>query len=111
MADNNIVQHSETKLNPNVNNLGDNTFFQSAYHGTPYRFDKISLENIGTGEGAQAHGWGLYFAENKEDLIKALELGNGKFINVPNNNAGEAAKINDKTVEKSISNISIIFGR
>ncbi len=42
------------------------TFFQSAYHGTPHRFDKFSLENIGTGEGAQAHGWGLYFAGDKE---------------------------------------------
>lgn len=43
-----------------------NIYFQSAYHGTPHRFDEFSTENIGTGEGAQAHGWGLYFAENKE---------------------------------------------
>lgn len=42
------------------------SFYQSAYHGTPYKFDNFSLENIGTGEGNQAHGWGLYFAENKE---------------------------------------------
>ena len=41
-------------------------YFQSAYHGTPHRFDEFSLDNIGTGEGAQAHGWGLYFAENRE---------------------------------------------
>jgi hypothetical protein len=40
--------------------------FQSAYHGSPHKFDKFSTDNIGTGEGAQAHGWGLYFAENKE---------------------------------------------
>lgn len=39
---------------------------QSAYHGTPHRFDEFSLDNIGSGEGAQAHGWGLYFAENRE---------------------------------------------
>ena len=43
-----------------------NIYFQSAYHGTPHRFDEFSLDAIGTGEGAQAHGWGLYFAENKE---------------------------------------------
>jgi hypothetical protein len=55
-----------------VNNQGTfdtenlNIYFQSAYHGTPHRFDEFSLDNIGTGEGAQAHGWGLYFAENKE---------------------------------------------
>lgn len=41
-------------------------YFQSAYHGTPHRFDEFSLKKIGSGEGAQAHGWGLYFAGNKE---------------------------------------------
>lgn len=41
-------------------------YFQSAYHGTPHRFDEFSLDAIGTGEGAQAHGWGLYFAGNKD---------------------------------------------
>lgn len=34
-----------------------------AYHGTPYVFDKFSTEKIGTGEGAQAFGWGLYFTD------------------------------------------------
>lgn len=42
------------------------TFYQSAYHGTPHRFDNFSTAHIGTGEGAQAHGWGLYFAQSKE---------------------------------------------
>lgn len=41
-------------------------YYQSAYHGTPHKFDEFSLEHIGSGEGVQAHGWGLYFAENKE---------------------------------------------
>ena len=55
-----------------VNNYGTfdaenpNIYYQSVYHGTPYMFDEFSLNNIGTGEGAQAHGWGLYFAENRE---------------------------------------------
>jgi hypothetical protein len=35
-----------------------------AYHGSPHDFDKFSMEKIGTGEGAQAYGHGLYFAEN-----------------------------------------------
>jgi hypothetical protein len=35
-----------------------------AYHGTPHKFDQFDLEKIGTGEGAQAYGHGLYFAEN-----------------------------------------------
>ena len=35
-----------------------------AYHGSPYDFDKFDLSKIGTGEGAQAYGKDLYFAEN-----------------------------------------------
>ena len=35
-----------------------------AYHGSPYKFSKFSIESIGTGEGAQSYGHGLYFAEN-----------------------------------------------
>jgi len=38
----------------------------TAYHGSPHKFDKFSSDNIGTGEGAQAYGHGLYFAENKD---------------------------------------------
>jgi N12 class adenine-specific DNA methylase len=34
-----------------------------AWHGTPHKVDRFSVEKIGTGEGAQAYGWGLYFAE------------------------------------------------
>ncbi len=37
-----------------------------AFHGSPHDFDQFSLSKIGTGEGAQAYGHGLYFAENPE---------------------------------------------
>jgi len=37
----------------------------TAYHGSPHSFDKFDLSKIGTGEGAQAYGHGLYFAENE----------------------------------------------
>ena len=37
-----------------------------AYHGTPHKFDRFDMSKIGTGEGAQAYGHGLYFAENPE---------------------------------------------
>lgn len=40
-------------------------FNQPAYHGSPHIFEKFSLENIGGGEGAQVHGWGLYFGKTK----------------------------------------------
>lgn len=41
-------------------------FEQRAWHGSSHDFDKFDLGYIGTGEGAQAHGWGLYFAGNKD---------------------------------------------
>jgi hypothetical protein len=40
-----------------------------AFHGTPHKVDKFSTAKIGTGEGAQAYGWGLYFAEEKQVAI------------------------------------------
>lgn len=36
-----------------------------AYHGSPHDFDRFDLSKIGTGEGAQAYGHGLYFAEKE----------------------------------------------
>lgn len=43
------------------------TIAQRAYHGTPHRgIERFSTKNIGTGEGNQAYGWGLYFAGNKD---------------------------------------------
>ena len=52
--------------------------YQRAYHGTPYRFEsqpgfplgRFDLDAIGTGEGAQAYGWGIYFAES-QDVAKS----------------------------------------
>ena len=36
-----------------------------AYHGSPHDFDKFSMDKIGSGEGNQTYGHGLYFAENE----------------------------------------------
>ena len=60
---NNIIADEETLRKKRVE---AGTFYQSAYHGTPYSFDHFDLGAIGTGEGAQAHGYGLYFAQDKE---------------------------------------------
>jgi len=35
-----------------------------AFHSSPHDFDRFDLSKIGTGEGAQVYGHGLYFAEN-----------------------------------------------
>ena len=50
-----------------ADDAGD-VMFQLAWHGTPYRgIEKtgFKLNKIGTGEGAQAYGWGIYFASQR----------------------------------------------
>ncbi len=46
--------------------IGPATFSISAFHGTPHKVDRFRMDRIGTGEGAQVQGWGLYFAGRKE---------------------------------------------
>ena len=50
----------------NYRNANSNVFYQSAWHGSPHDFDEFDLGAIGTGEGNQVHGWGLYFAKDKK---------------------------------------------
>lgn len=38
---------------------------QAAFHGSPHRFEQFSLDAVGAGEGQQAFGWGLYFAQRE----------------------------------------------
>jgi hypothetical protein len=49
----------------NATITGPANYSIGAFHGTPHKVDKFSTAKIGTGEGAQAYGWGLYFAENR----------------------------------------------
>jgi hypothetical protein len=54
----------------------------TAYHGTPHRFaaeegaplGRFRAEKIGSGEGAQAYGYGLYFAESP-GVAKSYKIG------------------------------------
>ena len=41
-------------------------YYQTAWHGSPYDFEHFDLGAMGSGEGNQVHGWGLYFAKNRE---------------------------------------------
>ena len=58
------------------------TYNQSAWHGSPHDFDTFDLGAIGTGEGNQVHGWGLYFAKDKKvskqykDVLSKLQGSN-----------------------------------
>jgi len=48
-----------------IGNQASSVMAARAFHGTPHNVDRFSTDKIGTGEGAQAYGWGLYFAENE----------------------------------------------
>lgn len=48
---------------------------QPAFHGSPHKFNKFSLHQIGTGEGTQSVGYGLYFASQKEVAEVYKQLG------------------------------------
>jgi len=51
------------------------------YHGSPYKFSKFLKEKIGTGEGAQAFGRGLYFAENPKVAGQYRMAGQAGYLN------------------------------
>lgn len=57
------------RLNQNLAMLNDDGTLSKgilAYHGTPHEFNKFDISKVGTGEGAQAYGHGLYFAEHPD---------------------------------------------
>jgi hypothetical protein len=51
-----------------------------AYHGSPHEFEQFSMDRIGTGEGAQVYGHGLYFAGNPE-VARSYEKDLGRTVN------------------------------
>jgi hypothetical protein len=86
----------------------------NAYHGSPHKFDAFDSTKIGSGEGAQAYGHGLYFAENPgvakgyqvQNAYKAFDVGQeaqrrginlnaggrGEFIRQANANPNDPAR-------------------
>jgi len=82
----------------------------NVYHGSPHKFDKFSASKIGTGEGAQAYGHGLYFAE-RPGVAKSYAQGLGKWEfrgkpldeaikELPGNMYQAAARHPGKTIEE-----------
>jgi hypothetical protein len=56
-------------------NMGGLLGLHTVYHGSPYKFDKFDASKIGTGEGAQAYGHGLYFAESPDVAKSYASMG------------------------------------
>lgn len=61
------------------------------YHGSPHKFDAFNLGKVGTGEGMQAYGHGLYFAESPDVAKAYLKPGNHNYT-TPTNIDGMPAK-------------------
>lgn len=85
-------------------------YYQSAYAGSRVDYDKPSLEAIGSGEGTQAHGWGLYYALDRDVAERYREnyepneqiSYNGKFIiNLHNTDGRILEKLAEGEITKS----------
>lgn len=64
-----VNSHNLSILSGNGESVKKNEIFnQTAWHGSPYNFDSFDLGAIGSGSGANMHGWGLYFAGNKKEI-------------------------------------------
>lgn len=62
-----LLQMGENARAPSpLNAATRNQMGAIVYHGSPHKFDKFDSSKIGTGEGAQAYGHGLYFAESPD---------------------------------------------
>jgi len=68
-----------------------------AYHGSPHDFDQFSLSKIGTGEGAQTYGHGLYFAEHPEVAQQYKQETRGRYLDTATGNLVDSRKISDPT--------------
>lgn len=64
----------------------------TVYHGSPHKFNKFDMSKIGTGEGAQAYGHGIYAAESP-DVARSYMLA-GTSGNMPT------------TIDKAGANVS-----
>lgn len=64
------IQFNKSLNQQNIESLpelsAEDTYEQTAYAGSRVDYDKPSLEAIGSGEGNQAHGYGLYYALNRD---------------------------------------------
>lgn len=73
------MMNPESALQTGFDFMGGGLLGQTAYHGSPYLFNKFNANKIGTGEGAQVYGHGMYFAENPkvaEEYRNALKFDN-----------------------------------
>ena len=73
-----------------------------AFHGSGADFDEFRLEMIGTGEGAQAYGYGLYFTDS-EDIAKFYKNMMTRSVDIDGRPYIRGNNINDELVDPDIA--------
>jgi hypothetical protein len=76
----------------------------TAYHGSPHKFDKFTTDKMGTGEGVQAFGWGLYFTDLKsiaQQYARNLSKPNYNKIQQRLLNSGEKENVKNDIIDFS----------
>ena len=61
-----LLKRSAEYVRSGKSKANSGTMFMTAWHGSPHDHDGFSTEHIGSGEGAQAYGYGLYFAGDRD---------------------------------------------
>ncbi len=91
-------------------NIIDPAWAMTLFHGTPHKFNQFRLadDTIGTGEGQQAFGHGLYFAENP-GVAGSYATNLGQFDRVGINSLDIAPMPNTKVSESAHMNLDEYF--
>ena len=59
--------------------IKENLNYQTFYHGSPYRFEQFDMTKVGSGDGLNKYGYGLYFSDSIDAATYyAKELSVGK---------------------------------
>jgi len=95
----NVVQ-SVDELPGALQEVG-NALYHTVWHGSPHDHNKFDSSKIGTGEGAQAFGYGLYFTDKKEIAEWYREILSKKVVTV------DAKKVGIIDVNKNSDRIKI----
>jgi hypothetical protein len=79
----------------------------TVFHGSPHKFSKFDASKVGTGEGAQAYGHGLYLAENPA-VAKSYQSAGGYLSNDPIRMAADTVSSNGSE-KKALSHLQSIL--
>ena len=88
----------------------------NVWHGSPHDFNRFTTDKIGSGEGAQVYGWGLYFTDTKQiaesqyrdRLSKSQLTVGGEPLDIRVAEIAKSLGIPDSTVEYTVRDITTL---